>query len=114
MIMFALVQRCVDVLINAMLGNGVKPTGIHIGRLMDSGLRRVLGLASPGPSQPDSQRGRDPMDHPPPDFSPVYHIWDGLPYDPDDPPEQPPTDCLDRMLWRVAYFLRLAHAPGPD
>jgi hypothetical protein len=36
-----------------------------------------------------------------------------LPYDPLDPPEKPPPGT-DRLMWTVAYQLRLDHVPAPD
>lgn len=35
-------------------------------------------------------------------------------FDPEDPPEQPPTGCRDPLLWRVAHALHLEHQPEPD
>lgn len=36
-----------------------------------------------------------------------------LPFDPDDPPEQPPAGA-DPMTWRMAYRIFLDHRPGSD
>lgn len=38
----------------------------------------------------------------------------GIRYDPEDPPEQPPTGCFDPLLWRVAHALHQEHQLGPD
>jgi hypothetical protein len=37
-----------------------------------------------------------------------------VPFDPENPPEQPPEGCSDPLLWRVARALHLAHQPEPD
>jgi hypothetical protein len=37
----------------------------------------------------------------------------GLPYDPADPPADPPAG-VDRLMWTVAHELRAAHESGPD
>ena len=34
-------------------------------------------------------------------------------YDPEDPPEEPPTGCIDPLLWRVAYALHQEHQLEP-
>ena len=39
---------------------------------------------------------------------------EGLPYDPVNPPADPPPGCADPLLWRVARALRDAHHPRPD
>jgi hypothetical protein len=38
----------------------------------------------------------------------------GLPYDPDDPPRDPPTECRHELMWRLARSLREAHEAGID
>jgi hypothetical protein len=35
-------------------------------------------------------------------------------YDPEDPPERPPTGCPDPLLWHVAHALHLEHQLEPD
>lgn len=37
-----------------------------------------------------------------------------LPFDPHDPPAEPPAGCADPLLWRVAYALRRAHQARSD
>jgi hypothetical protein len=41
-------------------------------------------------------------------------MLDELPYDPADPPAEPPDGCADPLLWRVSHALRHAHRPRPD
>ena len=36
------------------------------------------------------------------------------PFDPDNPPEEPPPACEDRLMWRMAYSLHVAHQPDVD
>jgi hypothetical protein len=36
-----------------------------------------------------------------------------LPYDPDSPPQDPPTGA-DRLVWMLAYALHVEHRPGVD
>jgi hypothetical protein len=33
----------------------------------------------------------------------------GIRYDPENPPEQPPGECVDPLLWRVAHALHQEH-----
>lgn len=37
-----------------------------------------------------------------------------LPYDPGNPPSQPPQGCADPVLWSVSFALRRAHRPRSD
>jgi hypothetical protein len=37
-----------------------------------------------------------------------------LPYDPDNPPCEPPEGCSDPLLWTIARALRRAHGVRPD
>lgn len=37
----------------------------------------------------------------------------GLPYDPDNPPAEPPEGC-DALKWMLAYRIHAEHQPGPD
>ena len=37
-----------------------------------------------------------------------------LPFDPDDPPAQPPTCCVDELVWRMAFQLFQDHRPDRD
>jgi len=39
---------------------------------------------------------------------------DDVPYDPTNPPAEPPAGCVDPVLWRVAFALRRAHHPRLD
>jgi hypothetical protein len=41
-------------------------------------------------------------------------MGEGIPYDPADPPAEPPFGCTDPMLWRVAVALHQAHRPRSD
>jgi hypothetical protein len=36
------------------------------------------------------------------------------PFDPDDPPAEPPEGCVDPLLWRVGFALLATHHPRPD
>jgi hypothetical protein len=37
-----------------------------------------------------------------------------LPYDPADPPIDPPDGCVNRLMWQLARRLFADHQPGPD
>lgn len=37
-----------------------------------------------------------------------------LPFDPDDPPVEPPRACHDPLLWHVSHALFMAHRPRRD
>jgi hypothetical protein len=37
-----------------------------------------------------------------------------LPYDPHDPPVNPPADCENRLMWQLARRLFADHQPGAD
>ena len=41
-------------------------------------------------------------------------MTEDLPYDPLDPPVDPPAGCTDPVLWRVARTLLDSHHPRPD
>lgn len=37
-----------------------------------------------------------------------------LPFDPSNPPAEPPPDCVLPTLWRIAHTLHQLHQPGDD
>jgi hypothetical protein len=49
------------------------------------------------------------MDDRPPDLPTVYHTGERTPFDPDEPPAEPPDGCVDPGLWQLAYALHVAH-----
>ncbi len=37
-----------------------------------------------------------------------------LPYDPGEPPLDPPTECMNRLMWQLARRVFADHQPGSD
>jgi hypothetical protein len=37
-----------------------------------------------------------------------------LPYEPDEPPVDPPAECMNRLMWQLARRVFADHQPGPD
>src|SRR6266508_1533805 len=37
-----------------------------------------------------------------------------LPYEIDEPPVDPPAECVNRLMWQLARRLFVDHRPGPD